>query len=726
MKLIFNQILVGLLAGICFTEVSQAQIAIQDNQTAQTLVNRLVGANVAVLNPVLTCPTEHNGAFTTVGTNLGLSGGIILSTGVTVDIRGPFTDDISQDVQTPGDADLTALVGGRVTNDACILEFDFLPDIDTASELSFSYVFASEEYNEYVCTRYNDVFGFLITGAPSYANTNIALVPGTNIPVTINSINNGIPGTAGGVIDSCRVMGAGSPFTSFYVDNTAQNGQDIAYDGFTVPLQAKATVEPCSTYHMKLAIANVGDNGLQSAVFLLENSFTVESVTVDMRGLITSATDSGYIAEGCTAGMVIHRDTANQSTTTKKLCFDYSGTAINGTDYEMLDTLIFIPAKRYETVIPIKPILDNIPEAPFETIKIRRLNCCTKTPIDSLELRLYDQIRMELYNKDTAFCDQKTIPLNAGAFGDIQYNWTSTAGGKVVNPNDSFTSAYTAGTTTYTVTGKFLNCPAISKSFTATVEPIPQPNILTRDTQICVNQPVTLLTTVYPDSFKSYIYTWSPSFGLNNTSVLEPDFYTTDPNVYNYVLTTTTPLLGCEGKDTITIDARPAAVLINVTPDFTIKYNETKQLNAEGVLYYVWLPSDQLDYPNTNNPTVVGLRPTTFSVIGLNEYGCFDTAYVRMEIDYDMSEFLPSGFTPNGDGKNDLFRLSGLKYQKLLEFRVFNRWGEEIFATTDISQGWDGSYRGVPQEMGVYSYIIRLAIPGGTQKVYKGNVTLLR
>ena len=91
-----------------------------------------------------------------------------------------------------------------------------------------------------------------------------------------------------------------------------------------------------------------------------------------------------------------------------------------------------------------------------------------------------------------------------------------------------------------------------------------------------------------------------------------------------------------------------------------------------------------------------------------------------------MKDLIPSAFTPNGDGLNDLFRITNLKYQKLVDFSVFNRWGILVFHTNNPEVGWDGTYQGVAQDMGVYNYQIITAHPDGTNQTYKGNVTLIR
>ncbi len=139
----------------------------------------------------------------------------------------------------PGDSLLSMLVG-TVTYDACVLEFDFVPAADTAW---CDFVFGSEEYPEWVGSTFNDIFGFFVSGpnpeGGNYEFKNIALIPGTDLPVAINNVN---------------------PFyyPEYYVDNTG--GLTIQYDGFTTVLTAKCAVIPGATYHFKLAVLMPGWN----------------------------------------------------------------------------------------------------------------------------------------------------------------------------------------------------------------------------------------------------------------------------------------------------------------------------------------------------------------------------------------------------------------------------------------------------------------------------------
>ncbi|MBS1548057.1 MAG: choice-of-anchor L domain-containing protein, partial [Bacteroidetes bacterium] len=165
------------------------------------------------------------------------------------------------------------ILSGQSINNAAILEFDFVPNGDS---LHFKFVFGSEEYPTYVCSNFNDAFGFFLSGpglsGPFTNNAvNIALVPGTTVPITINTINSGVAGTAG-TPSTCAAADPNWQNNSvYYVDNAS--GATVAFNGFTTVLTALAAVQCGQTYHIKLAIGNGTDSALQSGVFLEAGSF---------------------------------------------------------------------------------------------------------------------------------------------------------------------------------------------------------------------------------------------------------------------------------------------------------------------------------------------------------------------------------------------------------------------------------------------------------------------
>ncbi|MFM9051117.1 MAG: choice-of-anchor L domain-containing protein [Bacteroidota bacterium] len=243
---------------------ASAQLVVNTALTPAQWVSILTGPGVLVSNITYTGLPVQAGQFTASGTNLGITNGIMLSTAnCSLSIGPNLQDDASEDLLQPGDPVLDAQAGTS-TFDAAILEFDFIPQNDT---VRFRYVFASEEYPEYVCSVFNDAFAFQISG-PGYATpTNIAFIPGSTTPVAINTVNVGSAGTNGSSAASCDTSNA-----QYYVDNTG--GATIQLDGFTVPLIAQAIVVPCQTYHLRISIADAGDGEWDSSVFFEAGSLS--------------------------------------------------------------------------------------------------------------------------------------------------------------------------------------------------------------------------------------------------------------------------------------------------------------------------------------------------------------------------------------------------------------------------------------------------------------------
>lgn len=223
--------------------------------TPTDLVNNLLGGGVSVSNVVYTGANCAAGTFSGGTGIIGFESGIILSSGNISNVIGP-NDSPSKttDNGLPGDASLDALIPGYTTYDASVLEFDFVP---TSSVITFQYQFGSEEYPEYVNSPFNDVFGFFLNGV------NLALIPGTTTPVSINNVNNGNPS---GNYPSF----ATNP--NYFIDNTAGT-LNTQLDGLTVVFSATAQVNAGVANHIKLAIADAGDHVLDSDVFIQASSF---------------------------------------------------------------------------------------------------------------------------------------------------------------------------------------------------------------------------------------------------------------------------------------------------------------------------------------------------------------------------------------------------------------------------------------------------------------------
>jgi hypothetical protein len=256
-RLIYLALILGALA-----TNTRAQLRIFDlsQRTAEDMVAALVGSGVVVTNIVYTGATNASGLFCSGRAAVGFDNGIVLSSGSATNVAPP-NDSASATTANdlPGDADLESLIPGFTTFDAAVLEFDFIPSGDI---VQFDYVFGSEEYNEFVNSPFNDVFGFFVNGV------NYALIPGTATPVSINNVNNGnAPANqiAAGPCNNCE----------FYVDNAAAPfPRATQLDGLTTVLTMIAPVTPGTLNHMKIAIADAGDPILDSAVFIKAGSLS--------------------------------------------------------------------------------------------------------------------------------------------------------------------------------------------------------------------------------------------------------------------------------------------------------------------------------------------------------------------------------------------------------------------------------------------------------------------
>ncbi len=300
----------------------------------------------------------------------------------------------------------------------------------------------------------------------------------------------------------------------------------------------------------------------------------------------------------------------------------------------------------------------------------------------------------------------------------LGYSFTSTTAGNIVIPGlaagtyDGINVTSPAGCTSNSVGPVILSDPGA-----------PPPPTISANTPLCVDQTLILQGN---DLAPGGTYKWT--FANGGTSTLQNPSIpnTTVADIGNYTLSYN--IANCISSTTTNITLYPPIVLTNMTPNTAINYGSSIQLNVDGALYYWWRPDDgTLNNPNINNPIAKPKDSTVYTVIGTSQWGCKDSLSVTITVNDVSPVIIPSAFTPNGDGLNDIFRVGNLKYQKLVEFSVYNRWGQLVYNNTwDPSQGWDGTFEGAKQDMGVYNYIIILADPAGNNIVYKGDVTLIR
>jgi hypothetical protein len=267
-----------------FPILMKGQLTVSNTNTAIQLVqNFLIGSGITTSNITSSAPAGCLGSFIHgQSTNLGISSGVIFSTGGIATVPNAASYFLSNNMGGAGDALLTQLSGGYTSYDAVILEFDFIPSGDS---IKLRYIFGSEEYPEYVCSQFNDAFGIFISGpnpqGGSYSNQNMALIPNTTTPVSINSVNSGQVGSYGSS-SNCVSLN----YSNYYVNNTDST---ICFDGFTTPLTARLQVVPNQTYHIKIAVSDIGDGIYDSGLFLEANSFISEFEESTLCSTATSA-----------------------------------------------------------------------------------------------------------------------------------------------------------------------------------------------------------------------------------------------------------------------------------------------------------------------------------------------------------------------------------------------------------------------------------------------------
>jgi len=332
--------------------------------TPQNLIsNVFLGDGVQVTNITYNGNANAVGYFTGGTQSIGIERGIVMTSGRAesggfgaIGCNETGNDFASSDNAIfTNDVDLAALTTAGI-RDLAVYTITFIPTSDT---LRFRYCFGSEEYPEYACSPFNDVFGFFIQGPGYPTPTNIAKIPGSGLPVTINNIHPDNP------IYGCLAFNG-----QYYNDNNFSNNQP-SYDGFTDVFIAEAVVTPCQQYTIKLAIADASDGVFDSGVFLEAKSFGTGSLKVE----VATVSSDGTITEGCSQGTITF-NLPNAVPQDFPIDYNVWGSALNGIDFQNIPPNLFIPAGQSQLTIPIIAFEDNSAETPeFIAIDVQRDPC---------------------------------------------------------------------------------------------------------------------------------------------------------------------------------------------------------------------------------------------------------------------------------------------------------------------------------------------------------------
>lgn len=661
-----------------------AQLNATPNNNAQDLAETIVGGGIQILNPVLECGNNGAGTFTGGGA-LGIDSGVLLTCGNVNIAEGPNNDlGAGQDVNGGNsDADLQS-IGGTNMFDVCTLEFDFIPQGD---EVTFYYIFGSEEYPEYAPPNnsgFNDVFGLFISGPGILGTQNIAVLPnGTYVSINnVNAITN----------------------NAYYITNT---GNSTEYDGYTTRLQAFIQVTPCETYHLKFAIADRGDGIYDSGVFIEENSLVSNGVEVSEPVSAGGGNAIEFAVEGCEPA-IINFILVEPSDVPYTIEYEIVGTATSGADYVPIPNQITFPPGQTEMPIEIEAIADGIFEG-LETLVINIYGVCGEV-VDNTILVIVDEISAEsipdvavcgigdsaqlgvelngvnlgatfqwsppdglddptspnpiatvtgettyfvtitngpcvttsdvnvffgsnfdsVYNEPTNnnLCTSDTVTLQIFGAETLQqpvtYEWTSLG---ALSCSDCPNPVYTAGNATEDVYAYVYDAAGCVRSYTFSMNVTPiEVTALASPSEICSGTPVNLSAIGNGSA-----YEWTDEngniLGYEPTLSVNPEYTTT------YTVTAYGPN-GCQSSATVAVSVSNA-VVVTVTPDFSICTGGSAPLSASGADTYSWYQGGATGtlLGNGANITVFPTTTTTYTVIGYDSSGtCFDIANVTIAV----------------------------------------------------------------------------------------------
>ncbi len=425
------------------SSVSVAPIVINTGLTPNNLINNhFISGCVEISNVTYSGAPTARGLFSNGGNSIGFDSGIVLSTGnVNLNVPGPnIIGNNSDGFNFLGsDSDLNPLTSQNLY-DVARLEFDFVAQ---SSMVNFEYVFASEEYCEFVNSAFNDVFGFFISGPGIPGGVqNIALLPG-NQPVSINNVNHTTNST---FYKSNTPTGHPDYADSDCIGQPVATGSpplDLEFDGLTTVLSASAQVQPCQTYHIKLVIADVGDGLWDSAVFLRGNSFNASG---NITAQVVYANGSSAV-EGCSQGYILlTRVPGSNINSPVTVNLQYSGSASAGTDYTPMPTSVTIPAGQNSVQVPFQALSDGTAEG-NEFISVTLDNFCSCAN-NTLTINIADSAPLQIGLAPAQACMGTNVVLSPTVtvgVHPLSYSWSNG------QTSDSITVP-AIGNQTYTVT----------------------------------------------------------------------------------------------------------------------------------------------------------------------------------------------------------------------------------------------------------------------------------
>ncbi|WP_178983867.1 choice-of-anchor L domain-containing protein [Winogradskyella helgolandensis] len=773
---------------LLFSLLNYAQNISVDSETytpQQLVENILIDSdcinNVTVTNVVggdFGGTDQSYGYFEANGSNFPFESGIVLSTGKLTNVPGP-NNNLSDDnaPSWTGDFDLESALNESGTINATILEFDFT---SVASQISFRYIFASEEYqenNSNTC-NYSDVFGFLIrpvAGQVQYEN--IAIVPNTNIPVKVTTVTPGVP-------NNCP------PENETYFGSFNDANAPINFNGQTAILTATANVVPNVTYHVKLVIADEANYRYDSVVFLEAGSFELssdlgpnllvatsnalcEGETIELNarqdgqnaydwykdgslidsqpsncvncGTYTVTEEGTYnvevtLANGCIAygeviieyaslplgvNSILVECDANQDGLTVYDLYNASFDLIDGDQGLTVDDFFLSEADAIANINPIANPDAFQNTSPFQIVFARIVNQANCPTVAELELQISNNV---LNIPDLEACDGDVVDGFATFNLNDIFNYIQTQ-----ISDDIFVSYYE------TEIDAFNGTNALNPTFDNTIA-YSQSLYVKVDTDIgCYGISTVNLNVLYTpllEADETFLYCLNTYpepltiFGgvlndLPNNYYYEWQFNgtTTDVNTLFYDVTEpgiytviVTDPNGCSSSRTITILASETATIESVNV-IGVAPNNTVTISVSGIGDYE-IALDDIDGLYQDNFVFTNVSKGFHTVYIRDKNGCGTAEETISVIGF------PKFFTPNGDDDNPTWQVTGDEdqFNQIASIQIFNRYGKLMTVLTSANRSWDGTLKGKPLPSDDYWFVADF-IDG---KSYTGHFALRR
>lgn len=708
-----------------FTSVVFSQITIDESLSINEIIEDVLVDNPCadVSNFIASTGVNFSnnpngiGVFNANGSDFVYESGIVISSGGVSGAPGPNDVDIVVNGGNnlwPGDSDLEEATNGSSTFNASFIQFDFVPTVNT---ISFNFLMASEEYNQNFECIFSDAFAFILTDQQTGDVQNLAVLPGTNIPIEVTNIRPAVMAQPDEDIAGCPPVN--QEFFDKYNFNPFNDPLQaaIAYDGQTISLKAEANVILGNTYTIKLVVADNGDAAFDTAIFLEAGSFSLgaglgDDLTVENGNALCN--DAGEFEIGVEP---------DESGNTQYQWFQFN---TNTDSFEEITgetgpTLIINSSNTYqiEVIFPngcslTEEIIVEYAPPVFANSPGTFVLCDTITNdgFTTIDFTNPDLISQILEDQDPEIFNVTFFANNADAQND-QNQLSTTNYINTSNPQQ-ISARVTVGET---------NCFAVTDFM---IEVIDAPLTTLPETfRLCVNSnnqvipevegepsPPTIMTGLNP---AEYTFEWFLENELL-TGETGPDLIVNQAGTYSVFITNTDTLCVNEYSTVVFSSSPPTNVSATLISD-AFASNNIIEVTAEGSNSIVYSLDDG---PFQESNIFENVAGGNHIITVKDSNGCGETVITIFVL------FFQQIITPNGDGFNDTWNLIGLnEIDPQATILIFDRFGRIMKSIIPAGNGWDGTYNGRPLFTGDYWFRADYK-ENGTTKVFRGNISLIR